>query len=166
MNPTRNSATWATIVTQLSNALDGAPPDTLDLVDYFFTSDPPAHRMRVVAHHFGTGYGALLSRFHRGGLPSPRACLADAMLVRAAFLLEDPRLSLSEVARRLRYSSPQAFHRTLHIQGHPSAQEFRRRYTGAVLLEHYLDRYLHPYRDAWRSTALVGPRLFVTAVAA
>jgi len=52
-----------------------------------------------------------MSRFHRAAIPSPKSYLAGMRLLHAAFLFQNPGLSVSDVAYRMDYSSPQSFGR-------------------------------------------------------
>src|SRR5690349_16031843 len=86
-----------------------------------------------------------MSRFFRAGLPAPKRYLAMARLVRAAQLFENPGLSISNVANRLDYSSPQSFGR--HVRGliQLSAVEFRQRYDGEGMLQRFRSDLITPY---------------------
>src|SRR5256712_6535531 len=93
----------------------------------------------------------LMSRFYRGGLPSPKSYLAGMRLLHAAYLLQNPGLSVSDVAYRLDYSSPQSFGRHLRAMLGVTAGEFRRRFPFDVSLERYVDLLVTPYREALRA---------------
>src|SRR5439155_217320 len=93
----------------------------------------------------------VVARFYRGGLPSPKSYLAGMRLLHAAYLLQNPGLSVSDVAYRLDYSSPQSFGRHLRAMLGVTAGEFRRRFPFDVSLERYVDLLVTPYREALRA---------------
>src|SRR2546428_45559 len=93
----------------------------------------------------------VVARFVRGGLPSPKSYLAGMRLLHAAHLLQNPGLSVSDVAYRLDYSSPQSFGRHLRAMLGVTAGEFRRRFPFDVSLERYVDLLVTPYREALRA---------------
>src|SRR5256885_7591940 len=80
-----------------------------------------------------------MSRFYRIGLPSPKTYLAGMRLLHAAYLFLNPGLSVSDVAYRLDYSSPQSFGRHLKAMLGVTAGEFRRRFPFDVSLARYVD---------------------------
>lgn len=87
----------------------------------------------------------LMSRFVRAGLPAPRHYLSMARLVCAARLFENPGLSIALVANELDYSSPQAFGRHLRSLMRVTALEFRERYDGEGMLQHFRDELVLPH---------------------
>ncbi len=92
-----------------------------------------------------------MSRFHRAGLPSPKSYLAGMRLLHAAYLFQNPGLSVSDVAYRMDYSSPQSFGRHLRAVLGVTAGEFRRRFPFDVALVRYVDLLITPYRQALRA---------------
>src|SRR2546421_5983261 len=66
-------------------------------------------------------------------------------------LFLNPGLSVSDVAYRLDYSSPQSFGRHLKAMLGVTAGEFRRRFPFDVSLERYVDLLVTPYRDTLRA---------------
>jgi AraC-like DNA-binding protein len=74
-----------------------------------------------------------------------------ARLVCAARVFENPGLSLAVVANELDYSSPQAFGR--HVQGllGISAGQFRERYDGEGMLQHFRDELVLPFASSLRA---------------
>jgi AraC-like DNA-binding protein len=74
-----------------------------------------------------------------------------ARLVRAAQLFENPGLSISNVANRLDYSSPQSF--TRHVRGliQLSAVEFRQRYDGEGMLQRFRSDLVNPFLSQLRT---------------
>src|SRR5947209_850921 len=106
---------------------------------------------RAVARHLQMHLSTLMSRFYRAELPSPKAYLAGIRLLHAAYLLQNPGLSISDVAYRLDFSSPQSFGRHLKAMLGVTAGEFRRRFPFDVALERYVDLLVTPYRDTLRA---------------
>jgi AraC-like DNA-binding protein len=92
-----------------------------------------------------------MSRFHRAGIPSPKTYLAGMRLLHTAFLFQNPGLSVSDVAYRMDYSSPQSFGRHLRAVLGVTAGEFRRRFPFDVALARYIDLLITPYREALRA---------------
>jgi AraC-like DNA-binding protein len=104
----------------------------------------------------------LMSRFTRSGLPAPKFYLSMARLVCAARLFENPGLSITLVANELDYSSPQAFGRHLKSIMRITAMEFRQRYDGEGMLQHFRDELVLPHVGRLRSFDPLGldaPRL-------
>jgi AraC-like DNA-binding protein len=112
-----------------------------------------APRMRTVgglAGCIGVVPSTLMSRFFRARLPAPRRYLSMARLVCAARVFENPGLSLAVVANELDYSSPQAFGRHVQCMLRMSAGEFRERYDGEGMLQHFRDELVLPYVSSLR----------------
>ena len=104
---------------------------------------PTVRRLTRRLHVLPTTF---MSRFFRAGLPSPKRYLAAVRLVHAAALFEISSLSVSDVAYRLEYSSPQSFGRHVRALLGVTAGEFRRRFTFAAALEDYVTRLIVPFR--------------------
>jgi AraC-like DNA-binding protein len=166
MNPTRSSHAWASIVSRLSDALDGCPPDVLDLFDLLFTAEPSIPTARVLAAHLEINEHTLTSRWQRAGLPSPKRVVLFARLVRAAYLLEARHVSAAAVSDALHFASPQSFGRTLALAGFGGAKAFRRAYSGDAMLARFVDEIITPHREAWRVELVLGPIRGRQAVAA
>jgi AraC-like DNA-binding protein len=112
---------------------------------------PALTTVRGLARHLRVRPSTLMSRFHRTGVPSPKSYLAGMRLLHAAFLFQNPGLSVSDVAYRLDYSSPQSFGRHLRAVLGVTAGEFRRRFPFEVALARFIDLLITPYRDALRA---------------
>lgn len=93
----------------------------------------------------------LMSRFVRARLPAPKYYLSMARLVCAARMFENPGLSVTLVANELDYSSPQAFGRHLRAMLQLTAVEFRERYDGEGMLQHFRDELILPHIVRLRS---------------
>ncbi|HLZ45725.1 MAG TPA: helix-turn-helix domain-containing protein [Gemmatimonadales bacterium] len=112
---------------------------------------PALSTVRALARHLRVRPSTLMSRFHRAGIPSPKTYLAGMRLLHAAFLFQNPGLSVSDVAYRMDYSSPQSFGRHLRAALGVTAGEFRRRFPFDVALARYIDLLVTPYREALRA---------------
>jgi len=112
---------------------------------------PALSTVRSLARHLRVRPSTLMSRFCRAGLPSPKSYLAGMRLLHAAFLFQNPGLSVSDVAYRMDYSSPQSFGRHLRAVLGVTAGEFRRRFPFDVALARYIDLLIIPYRETLRA---------------
>ena len=112
---------------------------------------PALSTVRGLARHLRVRPSTLMSRFHRAGLPSPKSYLAGMRLLHSAYLFQSPGLSVSDVAYRMDYSSPQSFGRHLRAVLGVTAGEFRRRFPFDVALARYIDLLIAPYREALRA---------------
>lgn len=132
------------------------------------TFAPDVTCVGALAARLGVGATTLTSRFFRAGLPSPRRYLTWARLVWAARLGESPALTVAAIADRLDASSPHGFSRSLRLHTGCSPTEFRRRFTGAAMLDRFCAVLVAPYRerlrdfdpiraDAWTPTHRVQP---------
>jgi AraC-like DNA-binding protein len=92
----------------------------------------------------------LMSRFFRAELPAPKRYLACARLVRAARLFENPGFSVANVANHLDYSSPQSFGRHVRSIMRLTAVQFRERYDGEGMIQHFRQTLVLPYLDKFR----------------
>jgi len=141
----------ARILGQLVPALEGVPDDTRVFFEVLARLAPVLTTVRRLARHLQMRPSTLMSRFYRGGLPSPKSYLAGMRLLHAAYLLQNPGLSVSDVAYRLDYSSTQSFGRHLRAMLGVTAGEFRRRFPFDVSLARYVDLLVTPYREALRA---------------
>lgn len=107
--------------------------------------------IQELASTLGVIPSTLMSRFVRAGLPAPRTYLSMARLVCAARLFENPGLSVALVSNELDYSSPQAFGRHVRSTLRVTATEFRERYDGEGMLQHFRDELVLPYVQRLRS---------------
>jgi AraC-like DNA-binding protein len=112
---------------------------------------PVLTTVRGLARHLRIGPSTLMSRFFRAGLPSPKSYLAGVRLLHAAYLFQNPGLSVADVAYRLDYSSPQSFSRHLKAMLGVTAGEFRHRFPFDVALTRFVDLLVAPYREALRA---------------
>jgi AraC-like DNA-binding protein len=98
----------------------------------------------------------LMSRFFRSGLPAPKRYLAEARLIRAARLFENPGFSIANVSHHLDYSSPQSFGRHVRTLLNLTAGEFRRRYDGEAMLGHFRETLVLPHLTVLRKLRPLG----------
>jgi AraC-like DNA-binding protein len=101
--------------------------------------------IQELASALGVIPSTLMSRFVRASLPAPKFYLSMARLVCAARMFENPGLSVTLVANELDYSSPQAFGRHLRAMLRLTALEFRERYDGEGMLQHFRDELILPH---------------------
>ncbi len=139
------------ILTRILPALAGVPEDTRLLFEAVVRLAPAVTTVRALARHVRVTPSTLMSRFYRVGLPSPKNYLAAMRLLHAAYLFQNPGLSVADVSYRLDYSSPQSFSRHLKVVLGVSAGEFRRRFPFEVALQRFLDLMLTPYREVLRA---------------
>jgi len=140
----------AHILARLVPAL-GASEETRLFFEAVTRLAPALSTVRALARHLRIRPSTLMSRFHRAGIPSPKTYLAGMRLLHAAFLFQNPGLSVSDVAYRMDYSSPQSFGRHLRAVLGVTAGEFRRRFPFDVALARYVDLLITPYREALRA---------------
>jgi len=142
----------ARLVPALGEPPEPPPPEETRL---FFEAvarlAPALSTVRGLARHLRVRPSTLMSRFHRAGIPSPKSYLAGMRLLHASFLFQNPGLSVSDVAYRMDYSSPQSFGRHLRAVLGVTAGEFRRRFPFEVALARYIDLLIIPYREALRA---------------
>lgn len=131
----------------LRTDLRGASDACVRFFDTLFTIPPTMTTVQQLSRYIGVMPTTLMSRFARQGIPAPKKYLAMARLVRAAYLLENPGCSLTQVSFLMEYSSPQSFSR--HVSGllRIGAAEFRRRFTGEAMLNQMRDLLVAPYRS-------------------
>jgi AraC-like DNA-binding protein len=130
--------------------LSGAPSACWEFFDILFSTSPAIITVQAFAPRLHIAPAALASRLHRLGLPTARRYLDLSRLTRAARLLENPGLSIANVANRLEYSSPQAFGRHLGVTLQLSASNFRRTYDGERMLGLFREQLVLPHIDALR----------------
>ncbi|MGH7619123.1 MAG: helix-turn-helix domain-containing protein [Gemmatimonadaceae bacterium] len=157
-------------ISQLALDLSGVQQDCWRFFEALFLSPSRVCTVRMLARRLDVLPSTLMSRFFRAKLPAPKQYLASARLVRAARLFENPGFSVANVANHLDYSSPQSFGRHVRAIMHMTAVEFRDRYDGEGMLQHFrltlvipnLDRLqnLRPLSPSW--TAAYGRTITVS----
>ena len=141
----------ARILARLVPALSDATGDVRAFFEAVTRLAPVLSTVRGLTRHLRVCSSTLMSRFYRAGLPSPKTYLAGMRLVHAAHLFSNPGLSVSDVAYRLDYSSPQSFGRHLKAMLGVPAGEFRRRFPFDVSVARYVDLLITPYRETLRA---------------
>jgi len=135
------------ILSQLAIDLPGAPPDCWQFFETIFTCSPRIGNVRQLSRLLDVTPSTLMSRFFRGGAPTPKRYLAMARLVRAARLFENSGFSIANVANHLDYSSPQSFGRHVRTLLQITAGEFRARYDCASMFARFREDLIIPYAD-------------------
>jgi len=165
----RAPAGWATLRTTLASDavrendaeaiarvhadLHGASPDMLKFFEYLFSGSCGPKSVAVLARDLGVRSSTLMSRFYRAGLPAPKRYVAFAGLLRAARLLENPGMSVSDVAAHLNHSSAQSFSRHTRNYLGVCAGEFRARYGSARMLDEFRARMITPFAATLKTLA-------------
>ena len=153
----RGSSVERMALGQLALDLAGVPPDCWRFFETLFSASARVTTVRTLAAHLQVLPSTLMSRFFRARLPAPKRYLATARLVRAAHLFENPGLSVASVANVLDYSSPQSFGRHVRTMLHVTAVDFRRKYTGRRMLDHFREELIIPYLLTLRVFAPLTP---------
>jgi len=135
------------ILSQLATDLAGAPPDCRRFFDALFLAPPNVRTVRMLGSRLDVLPSTLMSRFFRARLPAPKQYLATARLVRCARLFENHGFSIGNVANHLEYSSPQSFGRHVRIYMHLTAAEFRERFDGEGMFQHFREQLVLPHLD-------------------
>jgi AraC-like DNA-binding protein len=141
----------ARILARLIPSLADATGEVRSFFEAVARLAPVLSTVRGLTRHLRICASTLMSRFYRAGLPSPKTYLAGMRLLHAAQLFANPGVSVSDVAYRLDYSSPQSFGRHLKAMLGVTAGEFRRRFPFEVALERYVDLLITPYRETLRA---------------
>lgn len=139
-----------TALGQLAIDLVGVSDDCWTFFEILFTCPPRVASVRTLAGHLDVIASTLMSRFYRARLPAPKQYLATARLVRAARLFENAGFSITDVANHLEYSSPQSFSRHVRMLLGVTAGEFRMRYDGAGMFQHFRHTLILPHLEALR----------------
>jgi AraC-like DNA-binding protein len=132
-------------------ALGAVPEEAQVFFEAVIRLAPAVPTVRGLARHLRVTPSTLMSRFYRVGLPSPKNYLAATRLLHAAYLFQNPGLSVADIAYRMDYSSPQSFSRHLKVLLGVSASEFRRRFPFVVALQRFVDLLVAPYREVLRA---------------
>jgi AraC-like DNA-binding protein len=143
----------------LRTDLDAVAEDCWQFFEAIFSPDVRTATVRQLSTRLGVLPSTLTSRFFRARLPAPKRYLAFARLVRAARLLENPGLSVADVANHLDYSSPQSFGRHVRTLLRITAGEFRRAYDGESMVEHFRRQLVLPNREKLRDLRPLAVRL-------
>ena len=118
---------------------------------------PDTTTVRTFANALSITPSTLVSRFVRSGLPSPKDHLVAVRLCHAAKLFDEGDMTVSDVAYRLEYASPQSFGRHLRVVLGITPSEFRARFPFSTVLERFLDRMVRPYVAVWKGFRPLAP---------
>ncbi|MBI4502094.1 MAG: helix-turn-helix transcriptional regulator [Gemmatimonadetes bacterium] len=146
-----STPTAARMLGKVLPALGNPSPDCRHFFDVVIRIAPTTPSVRAIARRFRVRPSTFMSRFFRAGLMSPKRYLAATRLVYAAALFETSGFSISDVAYRLEYSSPQSLGRHLRAITGLTANEFRRRYPFAAALDDFVERLIVPFRNTFRT---------------
>lgn len=144
-------------LSQLALDLSGVHQDCWRFFEALFLAPPRVSTVRMLAHRLDVLPSTLMSRFFRARLPAPKQYLATARLVRAARLFENPGFSVANVANHLDYSSPQSFGRHVRTLMQMTAVQFRDRYDGEGMLQHFRDVLVLPHLETLRHLQPLSP---------
>lgn len=142
----RADAVEARVMARITDDIAGAPADCLAFFGALFNAGSRPGTVRALSRDLGVLPSTLMSRFFRAKLPPPKKYLALGRLTRAAFLFENPGLSVAAVANSLEYSSPQSFGRHVRTLLGLTAVQFRERYDGEGMAQRFRDELVLPYR--------------------
>lgn len=133
----------------LAVELEGAPEDCWRFFRAVWSA--PGYRTTGdLARDLAVDNGTMMTRFMRAGLPSPNQYRRLAIFTRAARMFELPGFTLVRVAAEVGVGTHQSLSRMCrHVLG-ITTSEFRRRYTGADMLERYRQELILPYRNTLR----------------
>jgi AraC-like DNA-binding protein len=142
---------------QIAMDLSGVSHDCWRFFESLFLSPPRVSTVRALARRLDVLPSTLMSRFFRARLPAPKQYLACARLVRAARLFENPGFSVANVANHLDYSSPQSFGRHVRSIMRLTAVQFRERYDGEGMIQHFRQTLVLPYLEQLRDLRPLSP---------
>ncbi len=120
-------------------------------------SAPETTTVRILADLLAITPSTLVSRFIRAGLPSPKDHLVAVRLCHAAKLFDEGDLTVSDVAYRLEYASPQSFGRHLRVVLGITPSEFRARFPFGMVLDRFMDRMVRPHVATWKGFRPLAP---------
>jgi AraC-like DNA-binding protein len=144
-------------LSRLATDLSGVSHDCWQFFEALFLSPARVSTVRALAKRLDVLPSTLMSRFFRARLPAPKQYLAMARLVRAARLFENAGFSIANVANHLDYSSPQSFGRHVRTWMHLTAVEFRERYDGEGMLQHFRAELVLPHLATLRGLRPLAP---------
>ena len=136
---------------RISTDVGGAAEGCHRFFEALFENAPHVRTVHDLSTRLGVIPSTLISRFYRAQLPAPKQYLAMARLVCAARVFENPGLSISLVANELDYSSAQAFGRHVRALLNLTATDFRERYDGEGMLQHFRDQLVLPFVSVLRA---------------
>jgi AraC-like DNA-binding protein len=148
---------------QVLGIVDSALTDVSEEARQFFTHlarvSPHRTTVRGVACELRLNVSTLLSRFFRAGLPSPKEYLSATRIVYARAHFEAPDATISEVAFRLQFSSPQSFGRHVRSMLGVTLREFRRDYSLQEITNRYVLKLFTEHHAVLRTFDPFGGRI-------
>jgi len=139
------------VLARVMPALGHASPEAERFFELMIMLAPFTPTVRLLARRIKVSPSTFMSRFMRAGLPSPKRYLSTIRLVYTSALFETPGLSISDVAYRLTYSSPQSLGRHVRAAVGMTAGEFRTRCRFDATLQDFTGRFILPFRAAFRT---------------
>lgn len=118
---------------------------------------PETTTVRTLATRLTITPSTLVSRFVRAGLPTPKDHLVAVRLCHAAKLFDEGDLTVSDVAYRLEYASPQSFGRHLRVVLGITPSEFRARFPFNTVLQRFVERFVQEHVGVWRKFRPLAP---------
>lgn len=140
----------ARVLARILPALGDVPADTRLFFEVLVRLAPVVTTVRDLCRHLEVSSSTLMSRFFRAGVPSPKSYLSRMRLVHAAYLFETPGLSITDVAYRLDYSSPQSLGRHLKSVLGITASEYRSRFSFEAAIGQFVTVLIVPHREGLR----------------
>ncbi|MGH7583811.1 MAG: helix-turn-helix transcriptional regulator [Gemmatimonadales bacterium] len=145
------------ILMPVMELLGPLPPGNRLFWDEIVCTAPSMGTVRRLAEVLRVTPSTFVSRFVRAGLPSPKDHLVAVRLCHAAKLFDDGEMSIADVSYRMSFASPQSFGRHLRLVLGITPSEFRARFPFCLMLNRFLDRYVRPYRQTWRTFRPLAP---------
>lgn len=150
------------VMSQLAMDLSGAAPDLFQFFEALIDASAHGGTIATLADQLHVVASTLVSRFFRARVPAPKQYLTFARFIRAARLFENAGLSVTTVSNVLEYSSPQSFGRHLKLHMKLTATEFRARFDGEAMFDHFRRALVLPYVDELRRLRPLHPSLGAT----
>jgi AraC-like DNA-binding protein len=149
----RSQAILAPVVEALAPLAGGSRRFWEELV----RTAPETTTVRRLATALSITPSTFVSRFVRSGLPSPKDHLVAVRLCHAAKLFDEGDMTIADVAYRMEYASPQSFGRHLRVVLGITPSEFRSRFPFCSVLQRFLDQFVVPYRQTWKTFKPLAP---------
>lgn len=145
------------ILTPVFDALGPLHSGSRRFWDELVRSAPTTTTVRQLATRLNVTPSTLVSRFVRTGLPSPKDYLVAVRLCHAARLFDEADLTITDVAYRLDFASPQSFGRHLRSVMGITPSEFRNRFPFAMVMERFLETMVRPHAATWKGFRPLAP---------
>jgi AraC-like DNA-binding protein len=143
--------THARILKKVLPALGGSTTTAKQFFEVVVHLAPVTPTARELSRRLNVEASTFMSRFFRARLPSPKSYLCAVRLLHASALFEIPALTVSDVANRLDYSSPQSFGRHVRAVVGLTAGEFRERARLDHSLDAFVARMILPFQGVFRT---------------